>query len=481
MKKILFILALSTSLFSCNDWLDVNTDPNYPATVDPFLSIPAIEGSMAAQIGGIMHNYTGIFAQYIDQLPECMQYNDIVTYNLTTSSDLMDRNYAGLYAGALEDANVILKSDVATNADKFVATVLRANIFQVVVDQLDQAPYSEALQGAALPMPKWDNGADIYKGILDEIDAALLTVNAALPLSGDLIFNNNMGQWIGYAKALKLRILIRSSYAQDNSAKIKALIDEGGFFTGDAKFAAFADESNKRNPWYETNFKALNTQNLTASLPLTSYLLATNDPRITTLFAKTAAGNYSGIVPGARVGNTELKKVDFSQPAISPVQPVYFFLQSELQFFLAEAYLRFYNDDAKAKAAYEAGVAANFATRGVAIGDYTPAAWAGSTDAKLELIGMQKWVGSAMLNNAESWSEVRRLGIPKLSPSDGAAVDKDPTVYTAGQLISPMSSTLGSGKLIKRVLFPESAVKYNKNTPHQEQSNLNDKVWWDKK
>jgi hypothetical protein len=94
---------------------------------------------------------------------------------------------------------------------------------------------------------------------------------------------------------------------------------------------------------------------------------------------------------------------------------------------------------------------------------------------------MQKWVASAMLNNVEAWAEVRRLGVPVLSASDGAAVNSDPTVYTAGQLISPMSNTLGSGKLIQRVLFPESAMKYNKNTPHQEQSNLNDKVWWDKK
>ena len=480
MKKIL-LLALTISLFSCSDWLDVNTNPNNPATVDPFLSIPAVQGSMAAQIGGIMHNYTGIFAQYIDQTPESMQYNKESTYNLSTSDQLIDRCYAGLYAGALEDVNVVLKNDAATDADKFVATVMRVNIFQVLVDQMDQAPYSEALGGAAIPMPKWDKGADIYAGILAELDAALETVNAGLPLSGDLFFDNNMAQWIGYAKALKLRLLMRSSYAQDNASKIKALIDEGDFFTGDVKFAAFSDEANKRNPWYETNFKALNTQNLAASYPLVTYLLETDDPRISTLFTPAASsGNYVGIVPGGRVGDTSLKKINFSDPATSPVQPVYFYLQSELQFFLAEAYLRFYNNDAKAKNAFEAGIRANFATRGIAQGTFT-VDWTGSTDAKLELIGMQNWVGSAMLNNVEAWAEVRRTGFPKLSAANGDQVHANPSIYTAGQLISPMSNVLGNGNLIQRVLFPESAQKYNKNTPSQEQSNLKDKVWWDKK
>ena len=46
-------------------------------------------------------------------------------------------------------------------------------------------------------------------------------------------------------------------------------------------------------------------------------------------------------------------------------KPVYFFTQSELRFLIAEVYIRFINDDAKAKAAYEAGIEADFAARGL--------------------------------------------------------------------------------------------------------------------
>jgi hypothetical protein len=481
MKKIVLFLTLAISFANCSDWLDVNVSPNEPATVEPFLSIPAAEGIAAAQIGGIMYNYCGIFAQYVDQLPECMQYNDITIYNLTPASQLFDRCYAGLYAGSLEDLHAISDDESATESDKFVATVLRATIFQILVDQMDQAPYSEALQGALLPMPKWDDGESIYAGILAELDAILETTPES-PLAGDLIFENNLSQWIGYAKALKLRLLMRSSYAQDNSAKIKALIDAGGFFTGDVKFAAFSDENDKRNPWYQSNVISLNTQNLAASYPLVTYLKVTNDPRIS-IFAKTANGEYSGIVPGARVGDTSLKKADFSEPAVSPVMPVYFYLQSELQFFLAEAYLRFYKDDAKAQAAYESGITANFVTRGLTgsetIINGNDTKWQGDDNRKLELIGLQKWVASAMLNNVEAWAEIRRTGVPQASLLSGLEIHNNPTVYTPGQLISPISNALGQGKFPKRIFFPESAMKYNINTPQQKA--LSDKVWWDKK
>jgi hypothetical protein len=483
MKKIILFLVLAISFASCSDWLDVNVDPNYPADVDAFLSLPAAQGFAAAQIGGIMYNYCGIFAQYIDQLPECMQYNDITTYNVPQSYQLFDRCYSGLYAGALEDLNAIINSEKATESEKFVATVLRVTIFQVIADQMDQAPYSEALQGVNIPMPKWDNGDEIYAGILAELDGALAISPSFPSISGDLIFNNDLSQWVAYAKALKLRLLMRASYAQDNSAKIKSLINEGGFFTGDVKFAAFSDDNNKRNPWYQTNVVSLNTQNLSASHPLVSYLKITNDPRIAMFKKVSSSGEYSGIVPGGRVGNSSLRKANFSEPNVSPTQPVYFFLQSELQFFLAEAYLRFYNDDARAKAAYEAGIVANFATRGLsgadAIigGDITK--WQGSTNQKLELIGMQKWVGSAMLNNVESWAEIRRTGVPTISPSTGEQVDANPTIYTPGQLISPMRNALGAGKFPQRVPYPQSAVLFNLNTPPQKL--LTDKMWWDKK
>ena len=50
------------------------------------------------------------------------------------------------------------------------ATVLRAYTFQILVDCMDQAHIRKHYKAKAVPMPKWDNGKDIYEEIteLDE-------------------------------------------------------------------------------------------------------------------------------------------------------------------------------------------------------------------------------------------------------------------------------------------------------------------------
>lgn len=62
MKKILLIL-LSVALFSCDDYLDVNTDPNNPSEVSTALVLPSAQNFIATRLGGNIFNYTGFYAQ----------------------------------------------------------------------------------------------------------------------------------------------------------------------------------------------------------------------------------------------------------------------------------------------------------------------------------------------------------------------------------------------------------------------------------
>lgn len=165
-------------------------------------------------------------------------------------------------------------------------------------------------------------------------------------------------------------------------------------------------------------------------------------------------------------------------------KPVYFFTQSELQFLIAEVYIRFINDDAKAKAAYEAGIEADFAARGLTGADAlytTTVSWASATttDAKLKLIYMQKWVALCYMDHMEAWSEIRRTDCPKLSSKSAADMASgDISGYEAGDLIAPMTNALGGQNMIKRLYPSYSASQLNKNTPTG--MKLTDPVWWDK-
>ena len=495
MKKIIILasLALTTLLVSCNDYLDVNHDPSNPESVPNSLLIPSAEAYLTSTVGGDIFNTAGFFCQYTEQAPEANQYNALCEYSFDNS--LFNLSYSNLYAGALEDLNRIQKQAEANEnwADYYVAAVLRAYAYQVLVDYLDQIPYTEALQGATNFSPKWDNGKDVYAGILTELDEAEAKLpDNMYPISADILLGKDLNKWKQFASALRLRIYMRSSNVEDNSAKIKALIDQNNFPTADVKFDNYDSQLNKYNPWYET-YNQL-TQNHVASYPIITYMKSTQDPRMQAIFKPATLNNdYNGMIPGSKTKiSATIKNSSFSfvNYAAFQTMPVYLITQSEVQFFLAEAYLRFYGDDAKAKTAYETAITNNFATRGLSgagdiYGAGKPAAWASATsnDAKLELIGKQKWVALCMLNNTEAWSEARRMGYPKMSSATAAQINASPAVYTAGDLISPWVNALSQQDkpvLVKKLFAPQNALQTNPNTPKQNSYAPTVPVWWEK-
>ena len=140
------------------------------------------------------------------------------------------------------------------------------------------------------------------------------------------------------------------------------------------------------------------------------------------------------------------------------------------------------NDEAGAKTAYEAAVAADFAARSMGGQESDVISlWdnASTTEDKLHLVYMQKWAAFFCMDHMEAWSEIRRTDYPKLTSVNQADIFSQGTGsgYVAGDLISPWENALGGG-LIKRVNYPLNARMYNVNTP--EAVALTTPVWWDK-
>ena len=231
MKKIFYYIAASLIISACS--LDINENPNFPASADitADLIFPAAENGIATCIGDQMLNYGGFFAQYFEQMPEANQYNDLAEYNLDEGSNLFDRCYRTLYAGALQDINEVL-AKTENKADIFAATVLRAYAFALVVDNLGSAPYKEALLGSENTNPRWEDGAAVYEGILAEIDAAEANVEKGDILSvSDYILDGNSDKWIQFANALRLRYYLRLIDGGKDAykAKVISLLKEGNF------------------------------------------------------------------------------------------------------------------------------------------------------------------------------------------------------------------------------------------------------------
>ena len=498
MKKItLFAAAGLLMLSSCD--LDINENPNYPSSTDVSadLVFPSIENSIADVVGDQMFNYAGFFAQYWGQMPTANQYNVLDKLDINEATNLLDRCYTYIYAGALQDVEDVL-SKTSSTADIFAAKVLRAQAFQVMVDNIDKVPYSEALQGSANAMPKWDNGKDVYEGVLAELDEAEANMTGEPMTVTDPMLNRNLSQWRGYANALRLRLYMRliDGGSADYQSKAVALVNAGDFFSGDIAWNVYSDAQGQRNPWgaifYEGTLAG--TKNLCAAYPLVTYYQATNDPRIAYALEKSAKyDDYVGQLPGAKTKMGEWTGLQsaYNDDYVSNINrapakamPIYLFTQSELQFLIAEVQKRFNNNDAAARAAYEAGVQADFASRGISGAAAFLAApktsWsAQASDAdKLKLLYMQKWVAFFYRNHMEAWSEARRTDVPVLSSYSAEQIYKDATVYTPGDFISPADNS-SSSKLCYRMPYPSNARRYNKNTP--EAVTIGEHVFWDVK
>ena len=469
MKKIFLFAAAGLMMLSSCD-LDINEDPNYPSSgeITSDLEFPAVINAIADATGDQMFNYGGFFAQYFDQMPEANQYNDLAELNIDESKDLFNRCYRVIYAGALQDIEDI-KTKTTNTADLFACQVMRTLAFQLLVDNTSETPYSEALQ-TSISAPKYDDGKTVYEGVLAELDAAEAALNGEdIITMTDPLLQKNLNEWRGFANALRLRMYLRlidgNVDASSYTSKAQALVSANNFFSDDVAWSVYSDQEGQFNPWYHGVFQL--TNNHCAAYPIVSYMLSTNDPRISyAIKPRTSDGSYVGQFPGAKQSNavygSSYKNQDVSAIDYAPTHalPVFLFTQSELQFLIAEVQLRFNNNEAAAKTAFEAGVAADFASRG--------------TD------GMQKWAALFMRDHMEAWSEIRRTDVPALSSHSGLDISKNVALYNPGDLINPTTNQLGNGNIAMSIPYSSDSRKYNVNTPSTARK-ISDKVFWDVK
>lgn len=493
LNKIIIFPALGMLLLaSCKKALDINTDPNNPSLEQGSakLVFPAGVTSSAGRIGGSLAILGGIWSQYYTQNTTSNQYKNIDAFQLSKSD--FGGDWTELFAGSLNDLNYVI-SNAKSNANwnyYLMGTVIRAYTYQVLVDLYDKVPYTEAFKGSANLAPKFDNGYDVYKGLIAEIDNALSKDFTAstniIAGQSDFIFPANddswtIDNWIKFANTLKLKMYLRMSFAKpaDADAGIKKMYTDGvEFLDLDASMKIFVDQPDKSNPFYEYNFRKLNTDgNLRASVTFLSWLEANSDTREPFYFKPKTNGNtYLGINQGDFL-NPDPVFGTASKPNVKATDPVDFISLSESNFLQAEALLRYFGD-AGAKAKYDAGVSASFARYGLSAANFTKSGGkyeypsGGTSEQKLEAIIVQKWASMPGSHALEAYFEHNRTGYPKTSN-----VYSTSNAYVPGQFVYPLNGVTPNKAFAKRLIFPDDERSKNPNTPKEE--SITTKVWWD--
>lgn len=480
--SLIFLIGFS----SCKKALDINTSPNSPSLDKgtPELIFPAAVASTAGTIGAEYAVLGGIWSQYWTQSVAASQYRYIDSYNVTQSD--FNTRFDEVFSGALNDYQFSIRKAEETGKWNYflMSTVMKAYTYQVMVDLYDNLPYSEAIKGQENLTPKYDKGADIYAGLISEIDNALSKGYASSPSAGtaDQVFGGDMDSWVRFANTLKLKMYIRMVYANPTVAEagIKALYTNGAtFLNTDASLATFLNEPDKSNPLFEYNVRKLGGDNLRASRTFLTFLLDNNDPRIASYFTKSGA-NYLGINQGD-FQNTDVSLIPASIAVLNALDPVRFISAAESHFLQAEALERYYVG-AGAQQQYNLGVTAAFAQNGFSetiassfysTGNKYAYPTSGTFEQKLESIIVQKWASFPGSHSLEGYFEKNRTGYPRTS-----AVYSTDTEYISGQFVFSKTSFIGQ-KLPKRLIYPDSERKTNPNTPAIVP--LTQNVWWDKK
>jgi len=488
------VLAFSTLLIvaGCKK-LDINQSPNNPpvesATVETLF--PSAVISTVSRTGGDLSIIGGLWAQYWTQNSNSSQFRTVDSYDVQATSNFINGPYSELFAGALTDYQLGITKSVAAQDWRYnlMNTVMKAYTYEVLVDLFDKVPYSEALKGGANLQPKFDDGYTIYTSLIAEIDAALAKDYKTAPLTDaqiktDFIFGKKgtsadvMASWEKFANTLKLKMYLRMVNAKPAEAQagiLKLYQDGAKFLDEDAKVDIFTDVPNKSNPFYEYNFRRLNTpDNLKASVTFTSWLIKNQDPRAAVYFgvAKPISinqGDYLGAAAHPEYNNAVNVVVNATDavPLIS---------LDEAYFMQAEARLRYFGG-AGAKDLYDKGVLTAFAKLGLDGSALlaTTYAYPASADEKinLEAIIVQKWASLFGSHALEAFFEQNRTGYPEIS-----AVYSTEAGYIPGQLVYTPNGVTGAGNFPRRFVYPDFEKSRNANTPAQVP--IYTKVWWGK-
>lgn len=489
-KNIYLLIFIATGIFlqSCNNYLDVNTDPNNPSEVGIDLILPAAQTSVVIVTRGAeISTLGGFWAQYYTQSPECGQYRDIDQLNVNT--DWADRIWTEAYAGGLNDLKRVYDKTENTSY-RLITEVLTCYTFQILVDLFDKIPYSEALKGTEFKSPKYESGEEIYPSLLSRIDNALeaYSENPGSEVKNDIILNGDMDAWVKFANSLKFKILMRMSYSSiANNAEALNLARSGDLILNDVLFDNYQVQLNRKNPIYENekDLQNLNCDNWRASRTLISYLDSLEDTRVSSIYIASEEDSlFNGNLQGNYSFNAAGYNDEYATSNIGPVDPSVLMSEVEVLLLMAEAEARF-GSASTAKTLYDQAVTSDFSRKDVgsaasfieagAIYEYPEAE---SMEDQVKAIAYQRWIALANTQNIEAFFERNRTGYPAYNTSStpqNLSIDE-----AFGMLTHHRNSVLGVGQNPKRMWFPDISVRSNSNAPAQPAS-LAVKVWWDKK
>ncbi len=468
MKKITiytFLALFVLSIVGCEEYLDVNQNPN-----DLTISTPELVFTGAAklygerQFMGSGYSLLGSWMGYYGHCGGWSGWHEVHSYNMTSSQ------YTGFwtpYTNELKSIKYVKEESMAEGNYGLVgaAKVMEVGTFERIVDTYGDVPYFNAVRGKeGTTNPVYDDAQDIYEDLVVQLDSAIYWLNEAIDghididAAADPFFGGNKENWIRYANILKMRILIKQAEMTGRDSYISSnwTFDALGFPTEVTMNPGYLPgSSGKMNPLHEgyyKNYLGNETSGHTQyglSVFLQHLYQEGDDPRVMMCFQpgkfsgdwshglqlginSAPEDHYGGVAGEACMIDLGIAggQTDDSQVMSAP----------EIKFLMAEAVARGYTIPGVAKTAqelWEEGIEASFEyygdRAGWSSGDIadTLAAYMDDIQLSSELgwdaaepvksIIYQKYLAGVGLYHYTAWTDFRRTGYP--DPYDKNTVD----------------------------------------------------------
>lgn len=503
-KKLIINTTLVGSLFvagSCNDYLDINKSPNSISEAPIEQLLTSVTTSVGFMGGSDLYRYGALIAQQVSGqgTGATTQPQEYERYNITGSD--ANNLWNSLYSTILSDAELIINKAAETKSPHYagIAKIMKAYVYQLIVDSWGNAPYSEALKFTSNTQPKFDDGAAIYTATLALLDEAIVDIKQATstksPGTNSTIFTGTFTgatgtrlKWERLANTLKLRMLIHYSKVDKAKAvsQITALVGSGAIFmtaNADNFEMPFVNAPRAQNSIHQFELDRGDQQ--FPNNTLVSLMNTKIDPRRARFFTsfpftynsatsayKGAKGNDAPSVAYSRMhiylrgdtlktaapinANGSLSSTSYTYTGAAPIRMLTF---AEYNFIRAEAAL--YGATGDAQTFFQAGIRASMTSAGVAataIDAYILAngTLIGTDSDKLKQIIEEKFVANFGVV-LEPWTDIRRTGFPVITPPANATITSVP----------------------RSLFYPQSEIDLNPNAPKQK-ADMSERVFWDK-
>ncbi len=457
--KSIFVSAMAALVLltaSCNDFGDINKDPNKPSEAfTGYLFTYACRYIPYFTLGSATNGYDPFQQEWPGYISESKnnQYGPLAT----------TAQYSGtgtIYLYALKNLNKIIEMNEdpeqkdlinvasfgSANNQIAVAKTLSAYFYMSLTDIIGPIVLSEAFKGATEDnwFPKYDTQKDVYTQLDEILKSAYNMFDTSSSLSSnDVVYGGDISKWKKLNASIRMMLAIKLSDVDPSTGKSRfaAAYADGGMTSAADDFTYTYDDLywNRLYYWVSPDYsgagfnavpnmfivnqmKELKDNRMFKYFDIEGYKGA-RDPQ---LFPRDSYNSFYGIPFGLRNNNEVaawnnccccINKSLLAMDATVPVIPAARVLLVE-----AEAAWRGWIS-ANPQTLYEAGIRASFEQWGATGVDTYLAnedvAYAGG-NMGLEQIAIQRWIATYMADGVEAWSDWRRLDVPYMPVGPGA-------------------------------------------------------------